>query len=128
MRKPYEYVDPKDCIKDILDGKSGWNIDAIFTQPLQQASKNIEQDKKPKINDDSQELEKMLSKYGSSRSVDSTLKDKRNKSIAGKYNTKYKTTGGWMFNSIIQKKVSHNNEVEEYPINEIWESYDDGLV
>jgi len=70
----------------------------------------------------------MLDKYGSNRSADSTLKDKRNKSLVDSYKTKYKTTGGWLFSSIVQKKLSDNSEVEEYPIKEIWEGYDDKLV
>ena len=128
LRNPYEYVDPKDCIKDILDGKSGWNIDAILTQPLKQAVQIIDHDKKQRIDEDFLELEKMLDKYGSNRSADSTLKDKRNKSLVDSYKTKYKTTGGWLFSSIVQKKLSDNSEVEEYPIKEIWEGYDDKLV
>ncbi|KAL6932976.1 hypothetical protein ACO0R3_002066 [Hanseniaspora guilliermondii] len=125
LRNPYEYINPKDCIKDILDGKSGWNIDAIFTQPLEQTVNNKEN--KQKSNYDFLELEKMLNKYGSTKSADSTLKEKRNKSFGSTPNTKYKTTGGWLFNSVVQKK-NVNNEVNEYPVNEIWDDYDDKLV
>lgn len=126
LRNPYEYTNPRDCIKDILDGKSGWNIDAIFTQPLEHTV-NSKSEHKQIVNYDYLELEKMLDKYGSTKSADSTLKEKRNKSLGGKTITKYKTTGGWLFNSVVQKR-NVNNEVNEYPVNEIWDDYDDKLA
>ena len=126
LRNPYEYTNPRDSIKDILDGKSGWNIDAIFTQPLEHTV-NSKSEHKQIVNYDYLELEKMLDKYGSTKSADSTLKEKRNKSLGGKTITKYKTTGGWLFNSVVQKR-NVNNEVNEYPVNEIWDDYDDKLA
>ena len=116
LRNPYEYDDPRDCVKDILEGKSGWNIDAIFTKPTTN-SKNITQN--------THEMGRLLDKYGSTQKVVSNLKDSN---IAQKsLNSRIKTTGGWYFTTPLNQTTFETN-VADYHRNDIWEEFDDSDI
>lgn len=116
LRNPYEYDDPRDCVKDILDGKSGWNIDAIFTKSTN-PSKNISHN--------THEMGRLLDKYGSTQKISSVKKLPKNSHSS--FSSRIKTTGGWYVNNSLKQNDSQD-DVSDYHIYDIWEEFDDSDI